>query len=761
VVLPSDKGTIYGPKIGRILTKGGWSRKPERVPLVWAKAVALGLERDVAHIPVLRAVVGAVLRCTTNVDATPYLERDSNSFRPHVVNPGHAIQETYNFLVDKYGVDATQVNTCESILSKIEQLPALVSHHCFTPFFDEDIKSRTSTDTSDHIPPPREPKVMFIPGAMPIPSKRYVVLHTLLAPFWEEAICHIPYVGRLLKIALILFEACCHIKSAMDRDGTPQTAMRYIPTAVLHLVWAWSPLPHAIIGHFLWNLWSLFGYGGYCWTAGSLISLLSNFMTEATDASSRVPRRAQKYLQTMLQNRQITPDGCNWLIAATDPFHDTKIRCPGYPDLNTVSTVVQEYQTSFSVGPTSNVTSGSPWDAHIFVLPVTPLLRPDTSDTVDTNCITGKTVTPLNQMVNDNDQMNLYPGLNAICVNSGVDWLASTPTSNNANYSLGRIPNKYHSGHSRLIACGVEVKNTTPELYRGGSVTNYRVPSSPTQCQYSVATTTSTSTTSSTRTTGAADASTTVYITGNTQTIALPPTLASEATLYNDTRVWGAEDGTYFVCTQCDTENPFIKAVPGDVLVKKVYDSSTVAAQIDANTSLNSWGSMPTNFIAQQPGGACCNVYPFDISGVIFTGLNYFSTLQVTTKYFFERIPATSEPDVLGFAQTAPAYDGTALELYSRAMACMPVAVPVNENPLGEWFSGLIEGFLELGPKVGRVLQNVGVALGAPSNTPMVSKPNPKTKAQPPPTHNGNNKKKPRKRGKAKGKGQFTLSNKQ
>jgi hypothetical protein len=404
-----------------------------------------------------------------------------------------------------------------------------------------------------------------------------------------------------------------------------------------------------------------------------------------------------------MANRQITEDGVNWLIGGVDPFHDDKIHVPGYPDLNTVSSLVQAQTSTFNVSPASNVPANTTWDCHIFFLPVTPLVLPDMATTLDNNAIQCKLMLENNTIVADVAYVNLYPGWNCITVPTGTDWILTPPATNNANLSAGRALNKYASGHYRLISSGCEVHNTTAELYKGGSITAYRAPASRKDGY----------TASALNLTSGTGGAISVYSLNPVKEIDLPPSTQQEAALYPDTRTWEAEKGVYMVATQASMDNEFLHLSPSDVLCRKTKDYTTVLNNINGAVQEYAWGSFGgLNAASSIKLNAFADILPFDIVGCIFGGLNYNSTLQMTTKYYWERIPATTEPDILSLCQTASAYDPVAMELYSRALAEMPVAVPVDENPLGEWFSSLLDGFLAMGPKVGQVLNNIGTALG-------------------------------------------------
>lgn len=111
---PSDKGVIWGPKIGRCITKifhcrHGLSDVEEEK---WARGVALGLVRDTHHIPVIRAIVKAVLDRTKHLGNVPVIQGEKH--RPHASIAGTANHETYGMLFDVYGLGKQDFDIIES-----------------------------------------------------------------------------------------------------------------------------------------------------------------------------------------------------------------------------------------------------------------------------------------------------------------------------------------------------------------------------------------------------------------------------------------------------------------------------------------------------------------------------------------------------------------------------------------------------------------------------------------------------------------------
>lgn len=453
---------------------------------------------------------------------------------------------------------------------------------------------------------------------------------------------------------------------------------------------------------------------------------------------------AREMLDMMTENRQLSEDGRKWFTIAADPFHDNDVDSRGYPDISTARTNVQcvNFQTTV-VSPTPDSTA--PWDAHIFFNPCTPVWSQTTTslETTTTKCavdkkdeashiilekkrlrqqrrkdervrkgMIGSRKVKVKNAMSDEDVspeayyrstldydgtlvqtgggLVLYSGWNGITVPVGDDW--TTASSGTSTNEIG-MPLEQTSGPWRLISTGCEVTNTTASLYKGGSVTVYRSPS------------TTASDSLMYPSTGAAV----------TKFGLLPPSNLPDATIYPDKKTWGAEDGVYMVATMNSDRNPFLQPIPRAAGLISPSDTSSILAgegwlaYVPPIATWQDESPLPVNLTT-----SLTDVTPFDISGAIFSGLNQNTTLQVVVKYYFERAPTVAESDLLVLAQKPAPYDPVALELYSRSLNKIPVGVPVGENPLGEWFDDVLEGVAEWGPKIGNALGSIGVPFVQP-----------------------------------------------
>lgn len=183
-------------------------------------------------------------------------------------------------------------------------------------------------------------------------------------------------------------------------------------------------------------------------------------------------RRQETALEKFEKFNMLTPEGKNWLIAATDPFHDSPLQLEGYPDLNISGSIVQCVKKSLQISVPSGISS-SVWDCNVVLWPMA-------------NSVAGVAATCYNGAVVTTQSPATAPfftgGLTACATASGH------PTFFNANsggatgiYDAGHLSlddgnDGYMTGTGRVIGMGFEIYNTTAPLYRQGQLAVYRQP---------------------------------------------------------------------------------------------------------------------------------------------------------------------------------------------------------------------------------------------------------------------------------------------
>jgi len=101
------------------------------------------------------------------------------------------------------------------------------------------------------------------------------------------------------------------------------------------------------------------------------------------------------------------------------------------------------------------------------------------------------------------------------------------------------------------------------------------------------------------------------------------------------------------------------------------------------------------------------------MSGAYFTGLSNSTTLTVNYIVYIERFPTQDDLDLIVSAKRSPEYDIKALEAYSIISQSLPVAVPFDENGLGDWFKSAVNAASEYISPVLKMIPHPYAQLGA------------------------------------------------
>ncbi len=119
-------GFVAGPKPGKVLSKIGWSAKYVRDHYKHNRAIALGLQNSVSHVPFLREYVRRLLELTEGLEVTP----DYNPYSIHSETGHTYCSRTWEFLGDLYGLTRDDVRKFEMLLQSIKSLPTHVHVPC-------------------------------------------------------------------------------------------------------------------------------------------------------------------------------------------------------------------------------------------------------------------------------------------------------------------------------------------------------------------------------------------------------------------------------------------------------------------------------------------------------------------------------------------------------------------------------------------------------------------------------------------------------
>jgi hypothetical protein len=369
-----------------------------------------------------------------------------------------------------------------------------------------------------------------------------------------------------------------------------------------------------------------------------------------------------KYLESLVANHRLTPDGKEWLTLALDPFHDFQHQAAGYPDADGSQTLVSCYQYQADISVPPGVVGN--WDCHIYN---NPLLTTNNCQIVNQQadlsyCVEVAPAVPFNTGI-----------LSMIAVPTGSAMVPVAPAP--AIYSYSALPAPGNSdlsaGVTRVIGLGFEIVNTTAEINKQGAVTCYRMP------QYIA----------DTGSMIQRNAASSVLYNMPQRRVRMPPSTIAQANLLKGTRTWDASSGVYATAAQNSVSNPLCTWSNAQMVVDPVANLGAAS-----QAHVTGWNIIAVNASPLVSGATpnCTKFGPFDTTGAMFTGLSNETTLTVKLRVYVERAPTWAEPGLAVLATPSAGYDPLALELYSHAISHLPVAVTVGENSAGDWFRAVV-----------------------------------------------------------------------
>jgi len=388
--------------------------------------------------------------------------------------------------------------------------------------------------------------------------------------------------------------------------------------------------------------------------------------------TQRTKRRTEAALEKLEKFNMLTPEGRNWLIAATDPFHDSEFQLSGFPDLNVSGSIVQCVKKTFQISQPAGIGTLA-WDAH-FVAWNQATQRVGQANTLYNGAILNNAGSAANFTTGGVSCLATATGNQGFFnSNSG----GTTGIYNAGGISLDSGSDGYMQGVSRVIGYGMEIINTTAALYKQGQVVVYRQPTAAIDQQETLVYG------------GVAAGVFTPLCYPSTYTVASPPTTPASAMLLEGSCQWNAEEGAYLVCTTNSLNN--YPSEPSPVMYL-VQDSESVESEtgttliMNQNTQSVTIPSTTNPITVPQTN----SILPHNMSGAYFSGLSPQTTFTVNVTWYVERFPTPFDTQLVVLATPSAGWDQFALELYAAAMRDMPAGVRVNENPLGEWFQDVV-----------------------------------------------------------------------
>lgn len=429
-------------------------------------------------------------------------------------------------------------------------------------------------------------------------------------------------------------------------------------------------------------------------------------------------------LQTLIEEKTLSEEGRNWFIEAVDPFHDSRITLCGYPDMNIGSSVIQCVKQTLTIAKPVGFAAGN-WDTNVVMWPM-PVTQPVTmlfNSTPFGTALLSKSAT---------SGITPYPigGLTCFSVPSGSQTYGTSSLTTDVSKGIS-LPENYLGGPCRVLGMGFEVVNTTSQLNVQGQVTVYRQPMPAPQSQFCQGFTTATTLETEKEAVVCPDieechracvshkhaklgALPVSLGYSSAYEFVQPPGTQANCMLLEGSQQWEARDGCYSVSTMNTLDNPAKLLVPMSyVSWESDFTSDGTAGSGQALATNQNFASATTQVFVPAYDGY---VAPYHLNGAYFTGLSDATTLSLSATWYIERFPHPFEQDLVVLASPSPYYDPAALELYARSMRYLPVGVKQGENPLGEWFTSVLDAVRDYAVPIGKMVGLAVPGVGAVAN---------------------------------------------
>lgn len=470
--------------------------------------------------------------------------------------------------------------------------------------------------------------------------------------------------------------------------------------------------------------------------------------------------RGKDPLRGLCQERLITPEACDWVKYALDPFHDQQLdNLRGYPDVATEPTVVVKIRQAVTVTAPPGLNEGATWDCHMVLSPIDYAPRGDAVGVqalpqgVQAGTASGINASDaaaglIQEAIDDNGNTVSVGRMDGLVINS---VRGDGEYGENMTFTPGHMPRQAANGYGvqnitldnyldfedsdlgvyRLVYSGFEVVNTTAQIKKQGAVTVY---------EYGNSFETGASTPGHELHTNAQIknyAPTGLY--NPTNWFRCPPNTIAEAKIMPGAHSWAAQDGCYNTA-KFQTDNPFQSvtsrpwvvcqnqavAKPGDgYLTPEPFigtgapdSAGAIASSLTLARRIDTAVSDPAVFDNHCPGP--CHFSRMNTTGAYFTGLSAETTLFVTWRVGIERLPAANKPSFLALSQPSAMFDPNALVLYNMVANVLPPGCPQGYNDAGKWFKWVTDAAKNSIPTVYPIVRTASM-MAAAGGSPMTA----------------------------------------
>jgi hypothetical protein len=440
------------------------------------------------------------------------------------------------------------------------------------------------------------------------------------------------------------------------------------------------------------------------WT--DIVSPSRHLSVRAKGLGGATISRSESILNRVENRTGVLQTSRPWLLSRLDPMHDNSVGLGGYPDGNSGMSVPMCLRSSMQVVSAQGSTAN--WDANVVFYPDANL-----TSVMSVNRISSPGFSTFSNVL-QNPAITATYGVGGISVYQATSGTSLTLST--FSQGISYIPNNVVSiqrtvptiqGPWRLTALGMEIVNTTADLYAQGTLTTWLQPTLPPSAATTYVYYDSTALSGATN-----------YLPGATSTLVVPapPDTVQEANILSGSKQWHAKKGVYMTARPSQDDLPILS---GQV-INTVYYQNT-----QADTTLlspvfgvgNVGGSTGVNISTPQ----ITSVNPYHQMGAYFTGLSPQTTFTVNVWAFVEIFPEQLGNTLTPLAQPSAPYDEQALRLYSEIIKAMPIAVELSENGFGDWLADLAGKAVNvvggIASTVGRVANAIGAGVSSYNNS--------------------------------------------
>lgn len=384
-----------------------------------------------------------------------------------------------------------------------------------------------------------------------------------------------------------------------------------------------------------------------------------------------MPKRLTNFLDRAEKAGLVDEAAVQTILNLADPFPDNALEPTGWPTVLGQRSVPMALTKYLNISAPVGVTTT--WSFKVIFIPFAGTYNSERY--YDWNKATGALGTA-NTLAAEYGQYNVWT------------WKAEDPEPNwlftRPNQIITLDPQSSWS-LSRICAAGLELINTSTDLYRGGMYYGWRAPPITHDMNCSLATNPS-------------------------STLVAKYTLFSgvahhlDSIINLDTTVVGsARDGVGVFSLPTSAENLPIPGLPTQIML------------VDTMSQIYPVVRFPT-------AGTNTQFYDWMPCGAYVTGLAQQATFQMKARVYYENVPDTASSVLLqSIARPAVPYSFLAQELMAKMLLHMPCGFDYKENPFGEWFAKVLDALAVAAPAIGQLIPHPAAKIIATAAGPLLA----------------------------------------